>query len=175
MRAEKAEIIKAILAAVAVTGVVAVSFAPFFKKGRQFKASQIKRSVQLLKRNGLISVNQEEDKTVIRLTKNGKEKHLKFKVEDMKVNPQKNWDKKWRLVIFDVPVNKSFNRRVFTDKLKEMGFVLLQKSVWCCPYPCEDEIDFLKELYEIGPYVRIVTAEQIDIAYDLQKKFNLLE
>ena len=109
------------------------------------------------------------------MTKNGKEKHLKFKVEDMKVNPQKNWDKKWRLVIFDVPVNKSFNRRVFTDKLKEMGFVLLQKSVWCCPYPCEDEIDFLKELYEIGPYVRIVTAEQIDIAYDLQKKFNLLE
>lgn len=183
MARNRSEIIKMILALLAVTGFVALivalpglplALAPFLKdENRRFKGFEVRRSLQRMEKQGLISIKQEGDKTVIRLTKNGREKLLRYKIDDMHIKPQKRWDKKFRLVIFDVPVEKSKNRTAFTRKLKEMGFKLVQKSIWVCPYPCEDEVDFLKEIYEVRPYVRVVTAEKIDIQADLIKAFNL--
>ncbi len=126
-----------------------------------------------IKKQGLISLKYEGDKIIIRLTKNGKEKLLRFNLDELHIKPQARWDRKWRLVIFDIPEKLKVARLMFRNKLREMGFQYLQKSVWVCPYPCEDEIDFLKEIYLIRSCVRVVTAESIDIQGDLVRKFNL--
>lgn len=59
------------------------------------------------------------------------------------------WDKKWRLVIFDIPTYQKNAREALRHKIKEMGFYPLQKSVFITPYPCEDEIDFISSVFEI--------------------------
>jgi phenylacetic acid degradation operon negative regulatory protein len=181
--AKRAEIAKDILNVLAVVGVLAVAVvAPgavgVFARGlglTKYSRTQINRAIKSLENSNMVSIGKDGDKTTIQLTKKGKQKHLKYKLDEMKIQPQKKWDGKWRIVIFDVPINQSRNRMEFTSKLKEIGFKLVQKSVWVCPYPCEDEIDFLKEIYEIRPYVRIITAENIDIKNDLLKKFQLEE
>jgi DNA-binding transcriptional regulator PaaX len=184
MKYFKSEIMKEILGIIAAAGVLGLALigpGPIaillksLSRKKMFNQKQIKRSMDSLKNNDLISMSYEGNKTVIRLTKSGKEKLLKYKIDDMKIKPQKKWDKKWRLVIFDIPKSFGKTRLEFTRKLRDIGFVLLQKSVWVCPYPCEDEIDFLKEAYHVRPFVRIIIAEQIDIAEDLRKKFNLHE
>ena len=182
MTYKKSEIMKDILIVLGAVGLVGVAIvAPnavgaivsLFDGKKDYTHKQIKRSADVLEKNKLISVSYEGDKTVVKLTKNGKQKLLKYKLDDIKIKPQKIWDKKWRLVIFDIPKGLGKVRMEFTRKLKEVGFILLQKSVWVCPYPCEDEIDYLKEIFKVRPFIRIITADNIDIVGDLRKKFKL--
>ncbi|MDP4000749.1 MAG: hypothetical protein Q8P83_00715 [bacterium] len=179
---KKSEIMKNILSVLAVTGIVVVSltmpnllqiFGPRIVGRKKYNGRQLYGSLYNLKKSGYISMKQEGDKTIIKMTKRGIEKNLKFNLEKLKIKKQTSWDKKWRIVIFDIPENRKTNRNALSFKLKEIGFKPLQKSVWICPYPCEDEIDFIKEMYEIRPYVRIITADSIDTQYDLIKSFNL--
>ncbi|OGE74198.1 MAG: hypothetical protein A3I07_03145 [Candidatus Doudnabacteria bacterium RIFCSPLOWO2_02_FULL_42_9] len=179
--AKRSEIAKDILYVLSKVGILAVvivapGMAEIFRQYdlyKKYSKTQIDRSFKGLENSRMVSIGQEGDKTVIKLTKKGKEKWLKFKIDDMKIKPQKKWDRKWRLVTYDIPVEFNNNRKEFTRKLGEIGFELVQKSLWACPYPCEDEVDFLKEIYEIRPFVRLITAEEIDIKADLIKRFKL--
>lgn len=55
------------------------------------------------------------------------------------------WDRKWRIVIFDIPEDKRYIRDRLRIKLKELGFGMIQKSVWISAYPFEDDVrDFLE-------------------------------
>jgi len=180
--AKRNEIAKTILLGLGAVGFIATAIiapgaaaviAKELKLGGKFSNGQIRKSLLRLEKSKLIGVGKDGDKTVVHLTKGGKEKLLKYKLEEMKIQPQKRWDKMWRLVIFDVPEDFHLNRTIFSRKLRDMGLRLLQKSVWVCPYPCEDEIEFLKTVYNIRSYVRVVTAIKIDIQNDLVKEFKL--
>ncbi len=178
---KKNEITKAILVALGFTGLVMIpvagpialmAIAKELKLGRYAKDS-IYHSLRNLKAQKLIGISKEGDKVVVRLTKNGRHKLLKFKLDEMRIKKPAKWDRKWRIVIFDIPEKYKLGRDYLRSKLKELGFYQFQKSVWVCPYPCEDEIDFIKEIYEVRPFVRIATADLIDIQQDLLKHFNL--
>ncbi|MDP4001815.1 MAG: CRISPR-associated endonuclease Cas2 [bacterium] len=71
------------------------------------------------------------------------------------------WDKKWRIIIFDIPQEKHIARIRFRNKLKSLGCVMLQKSVFIFPYECHEEIGDICESLEIGDYVDILIAESI--------------
>lgn len=44
------------------------------------------------------------------------------------------WDKKWYVVIFDIPESLKYKRDIFRQKLKQLGFGQLQQSVWISPF-----------------------------------------
>jgi phenylacetic acid degradation operon negative regulatory protein len=52
----------------------------------------------------------------------------------------RGWDGKWRLVVFDVPENRSATRARLRRALRERWFGCLQKSVWISPDPLDDEV-----------------------------------
>lgn len=52
----------------------------------------------------------------------------------------KPWDRTWRLVIFDVEEKSKRDRDSLRWKLKELGFAMLQESVWISPLPLEKEL-----------------------------------
>jgi DNA-binding transcriptional regulator PaaX len=177
---KKNEIAKMILGGLALAGGLiiivalpglALAFRPFVKKN--ISGAKFKRSFQTLKEKGLIGTSKEGDKTVVHLTKEGQMKVLKYKFEDISVKKPAKWDKKWRIVVFDIPEKYKAARDALVQKLKELGFVSVQKSVWVYPYPCTDEIDFITEIFNIRRFVRLVTAESIDRQQDLQKAFSL--
>lgn len=52
----------------------------------------------------------------------------------------KPWDGTWRLVVFDIEEKAKKDRDSLRWKLKELGFAMLQESVWISPLPLEKEL-----------------------------------
>ena len=68
---------------------------------------------------------------------------------------------------------ESINAQKIAEKLKELGFYPMQKSVFIHPHECKDEIDFITELFELSPYVRFLRVKDIDIELHLKDIFHL--
>lgn len=111
--------------------------------------------------------------TSIVLTEDGQKKVLRYNIDDIKIKRPSRWDKRWRLVIFDIPEKKKHAREVLRSKLKELGFSQFQKSCFIHPYECENEINFVVELFELRPYVTLVKVEKITNEAALKLKFKL--
>lgn len=108
------------------------------------------------------------------LSEEGKQKALSYKLDEMQILKPKIWDKKWRVVIFDVPEYLKKMRESLRGHLKQLGFIYLQRSVFAHPFPCTEQIEFLIEFYQARPHVRQLLVEKIDNELHLKKKFGLL-
>lgn len=135
----------------------------------------LRRAIRNLYRSKLIDIKEDKDGVIVlRLNEKGKEKILKYRVDNIKIPVMKKWDSKWRVVLFDIPEPKKKIRDIFRFHLKKLGFFEFQKSVFVYPFDCEDEINFLIEFYNIRPNVRFMIADFIDNELHLKKYFNLL-
>lgn len=112
--------------------------------------------------------------TTITLTEGGRKRALRYKLDGLSLPRGKQWDGKWRIVAFDIPEKKKAGRDALREKMKELGLVQLQKSLWAWPYECRDEIDFIAEVFEIGQYVHYMVAESITSEKFLKYKFRLI-
>lgn len=145
------------------------------KKFKKQKEYYLQRSLSSLQNKRLVSLTEKSGEIVINITEQGRRKVLEYKLDDMVIKPQKSWDKKWRLVIFDIPEEKKLARNILREKLKEIGFSMVQKSVFILPYPCKDEIDYIRELYELYKYVNYFEVSVLDaqIEKKLKNKYKL--
>jgi DNA-binding transcriptional regulator PaaX len=109
----------------------------------------------------------------ITLTKNGREKLLVYKLDEMKLSKPAKWDKKWRLIMFDIPHSYKKARDAFRQKLRGLEFYPIQKSVFITPYPCEDEIDFIASLFNIRRYVLVMHVGDFEGEEKLKYHFGI--
>jgi DNA-binding transcriptional regulator PaaX len=187
MQERYGEITKQVLLGIGVAGiVVVVAAAPgivlatklFEQNKKQFPKKYDKRraarTIQRLKRKKLVNIKEEDGKFTLKLTKEGQKQFQKMKFENLQISKPPHWDKKWRLVMFDIPEEALRSARgILRAKLKEWEFYPLQKSVWVCPWPCEKEIQMVSKLYGITRYVDIVIAEKIENDKNIRKRFEL--
>ncbi len=173
---------KVIFAVLLTAGVLTVAamapniFVIFGKRKRfnNYSDKQLMNAYYELKRRGLVEVLKEErDNMTVKLNYKNKTKIKKFSLDIISLPKVKKWDGKWRVIIFDIPVKHNRARAAMTTKLKELGFYKLQKSVWVFPYPCEDEVLFVANFFEIDRFVNILLVENIESDYKLKKFFDL--
>ncbi len=173
---------KVIFAVLLTAGVLTVAamapniFVIFGKRKRfnNYSDKQLMNAYYGLKRRGLVEVLKEErDNMTVKLNYKNKTKIKKFSLDIISLPKVKKWDGKWRVIIFDIPVKHNRARAAMTTKLKELGFYKLQKSVWVFPYPCEDEVLFVANFFEIDRFVNILLVENIESDYKLKKFFDL--
>jgi len=132
------------------------------RKERYENYQQLWKNFNKLKKRGELEfVHEEDGYLVYRPTKKGKEKIKKFIVDEMILEKPKKWDGKWRLIIFDIPEWNRKARAALREKLQEMGFYQCQKSVWIHPFPCMEEIEFLKSFFNIKPFVKLFLVEEM--------------
>lgn len=144
------------------------------KEWQDIERAALWRSIRALYQSKLIrAVHQYDGSHTLVLSEKGRERALTYQLEKIRIPVPAAWDKKWRMVLFDVPQKRGRTRDAFRIHLKQIGFIELQKSVFVCPYPCKDEIDFLIELYDIRRYVRLVVADAIDTDIHLRQRFGL--
>lgn len=109
-----------------------------------YKKSNFYTTVSRMVTSDLIEKVIEGGEPKLRLSSGGRN-HL---VRDFPLTQlqKRRWDKRWRIVLFDIPETERRRRDSFREKLKELGFGMIQKSVWISPYPFEDDIrDFLED------------------------------
>jgi DNA-binding transcriptional regulator PaaX len=149
-----------------------------FLKGKNIKSTDkyFKRMLKKIKEEKLIRVVQRGDEDFLEITELGKKELLKYNINDLKIKKPKIWDGKWRMVIFDIPEKFRDGRVALSQKLKEMGFYRLQKSVFVYPYECENEIDFIREFFDVKKFVILLCIPTMGKYYNLilKKHFNLL-
>lgn len=182
-RKPKSEITKDVFKWLAVAGVVCIAAtSPYFatnvirgfKNRGKYKSRKVSDAFYNLKRQGCIKTEIKNHQIYISLTERGRKMAGRFQIDSLKINKPKKWDKKWRIVIFDISHLKNLQRNTFRGKLKELGFYLLQKSVWIHPFPCKDEIGLLREFFGLGQKeIRLITTENIEDDDFLRKIFKL--
>ena len=182
-RKPKSEIVKDALKWIAVSGAVcvaatspyfAVNIVRNFKNGNKYTKKKVCDTFYNLRRQGCLKIENKNHQIYISLTDSGRKMAGRFQIDSLKISKPKKWDKRWRIVIFDIIQLKSLQRNAFRGKLRELGFTPLQKSVWINPYPCKDEIELLREFFGLGQReIRLITAEDIENADSLIKTFKL--
>jgi DNA-binding transcriptional regulator PaaX len=111
-------------------------------------------------------LEQVEDKSY-RLSSSGLIKILKLRINRDK------WDKKWRIITFDIPENKKKTRNYFRLKIKELGFKYIQKSVWIIPWDVSEEVEFLIDYLNIRNGVFYFISDAVLNEEELKREWNL--
>lgn len=167
---------KAVLALAAVGGILALfAIAPGLTKlvgrtkassGRKENTDRYRRlwkAFYAMKQKGIFEFIGEDKNgcQIYQLTEKGVSDVRKFTLETLEIKSMAKWDGKWRMVIFDIPEKYKKARGALRDKLKGMNFFPLQKSAWIYPFPCEAEITFLKDVFDINHFVEVLTLEDL--------------
>lgn len=144
-----------------------------FKKWEQFNLPRLRYILKRLQNQQLVEISKEGDFEVVKLTRKGQMRLLKYRLSDMRIQKTPKWDRKWRLVIYDITKFKRRQQDAFRRMLKKLEMLPLQKSVYMSPYPCEDEMEFLREYFDVSEGVLYITAEHIEKEEYFKRYFGL--
>ena len=172
----KGDLGKEVLKGIAVGGVIASMFvAPGMGIAYKWVDDLHKNHKRQLKRN----LKRLTDRGYLReldgkyfITPDGHLKLYEYKIEELVIPKPKKWDRVWRIVSFDIPEDKIKARRALNKKLKDLGFITLQKSVFVYPYPCEEEFKQIGEFFGVSENIVFVKAIKISSEEDLIKRFK---
>lgn len=89
----------------------------------------------------------------------------------MEDKAKKRWDKKWRIVIFDIPETMRIKRAALRDLLARLGFKKIQKSVWLSPHNLLSEVEELVREENLLRFVLLVETAKISRFLQFKKEF----
>jgi len=140
--------------------------------GKSSVSRRMRQALVRLERRGLV---EKGDKGWnFRLTSKGKKFAEKVEaVEKLKIRKPKQWDEKWRVVIFDVPEKYRSSRERFRRILQKAGFLRLQDSVWIHPYDCEELVAFMRKELRLGGSVLYLIVEGLEGEFKVREHFKL--
>lgn len=134
---------------------------------------QLYHTLRRLKLNGLVkTIKEASNIEKIELTQKGKARYLKYQFKNLKLKKKKRWDKKWRIVVFDIPETKRKARDSLRDKLKSLGFLEFQKSIFIFPFPCQNETNFIINFFNLEDNVYYLESSILP-DYSFRKHFNI--
>ena len=174
---------KAILTTLLVGGMIVIGAAPRLdllkilgnrKRPQSRLKYQINETLSRLTRKGLVTFVEKNGRKFARLTPAGTQR-LKLEQQKATLLLQKNkrWDKRWRVIIFDVPERRRNMRGRLRAIMQECGFVRLQDSVWVYPHDCEELTVLLKAELKAGFSVLYMVVEKIENDLWLKNHFSL--
>jgi len=138
-----------------------------YRKWRELDKADFYHKLWQLEKQGYIKRYGKIKNSNIKLTSVGKEKAIQYALKKWKIKIPTNWDKKWHLVIFDIPNDKKILRDTVRQRLNYWGFCQLQESVFVYPFDCQKEISAIKYIYGLGAYLQYIIAESIETELNL--------
>ncbi len=135
----------------------------------QRDAERIKRAVDRLYALGHLK----HANGKLALTLSGKKHLQKLDVQFRSWRPPARWDKRWRVLVFDIPETKRASRDKVRTTIQSIGFVQLQRSVWVYPYDCEEWITLWKTEFKLGSELLYMIVDSIEGDSLLKRQFNL--
>lgn len=173
---------QALLASVAITGIVAVALiAPkaleILGKTPKYRKQFMYRSDNVLTRlasDGYITFEERKGHRFARITDAGRAALIRRgSLLFNALQKPRRWDKRWRVIIFDIPEYRKVTRDALTKMMRSFGFYRLQDSVWVYPYDCEEVVALAKAELKLGSNVLYMIVEKIENDKHLKQDFLL--
>jgi len=136
---------------------------------------KVKRALKRLEKRKLISLEKKGEEVEVKVLEDGREEVLKYSIKQLlKLKKEnKNWNKKWFIVIFDVPESERNKRDYLRNFLTTIGFQPYQQSVYIYPFECKKEINLIKKMVEGGKYISYFVADEIEEERLFKKLFKI--
>lgn len=145
----------------------------FGRGWKEIERKNLTRSLRALEQRRLLILKRRGTYMVPVLTALGKQRAHMAQLKHLKIARPKKWDKKWRIVLFDIPEEQRQWRNILRAQLKRLQFHELQKSVFVHPFDCMKEMKQLSDYYQGEKYIRFIEATHVDNESVLRKLFAL--
>lgn len=137
------------------------------KEWEKYNIYNLRKLIKRLQAQKVIEIVGEE----VRITKKGRQKILKYSLEEMEL--KRKTDGKWRVIIYDVANLKKYQRDNFRIILEKLQFLRLQESVYLTPFVCDNEIEYLREMFDVGNEVLMLKVKEIENEQVYKKYFGI--
>jgi len=180
----RGEIVKDIFSLLAISGAVVVAAtSPYFtvnlinalgKDKKPYAKRSASNAFYRLRKQGCLKIEHRNHQMYISLTEEGRRRAGIFQINNLRIQKQKRWDGKWRVVVFDISELTRIKRDGFRGFLKTLGFYPLQQSVWVQPYDCKDEVDLLRDFFGLSKKeVNLLVVETLEDDVSLRQRFGV--
>lgn len=178
-QAKKNELKKIILETVKVAGLIGIFVVAPNVVGAMAKVGLIpsRRQKEVIERSRDRMIRQgllRREGKYLRLTTRGEQVLRNLSLRDYQLSKPLRWDRKWRVIIFDIPEYRKGLRHKVRSTLTSIGFARLQDSVWVYPYDCEDLVTLLKADFKVGKDILYLIVDIIENDHVLRRHFELL-
>lgn len=126
-----------------------------------FNTWRLRQVLKRIHQQKLVEIVEKNGEQIVKITEKGKKKLLRFNLDKMELK-NKNWDGKWRIIIYDILTDKRGEADTFRKTLKRLKFLRLQRSVYLTPFKCYDEIEYLRQVCNINREVQILTISGLE-------------
>ncbi len=134
------------------------------KEWDKFKSWRLKQLLKRLQQQRDIEIRD----GLVKITEKGRVKLLKFDLETIKLKEE--MDGKWRLILYDIANLRKPQRELFRAMLKKLKLLKIQKSVYITPFICDEEIEYLRQVFNINDEVQIMQVSKLENE-DVYKKY----
>lgn len=131
-------------------------------KKSSVEISNQQRVLNELRRQGLVHITASGDQFSYVLTPAGAHRLQQVVIDEIDIPRPAKWDRRWRLVTFDIPVKQSKARKHFTDQLQSLGFFMLQRSMWVYPFECFTQVEQIAGHYNVLRHCSFMEIEKLD-------------
>ena len=120
------------------------------------------RSIKNLAESGCIEMIHSDNKNYLKLTKKGKNKLNRIKLEGSGALVPNTWDGLWRIIILDIPEERKSEREALRYLFKKANFICIKNTVWISPYPYEHLFTNIKKDLGLGTELMIIVTDKLD-------------
>jgi len=182
-RRRNSRIQQSVLAIIGTAGLLTVAmlapnifqaFPRIIGKKRYKLAFQARTAVQRLVIKGHVQWVAQNGKKYLEITESGRRALDLFMARTTApARKKQQWDRRYRMVIFDIPERRRAVRERLRMLMNEFGFLRLQDSIWISPYDCEELVALVKAELKVGKDILYVIADSIENDVWIRKHFNL--
>lgn len=129
---------------------------------KRFNIPYLKRTLKRLEKQRLVEFSENHGMQIVKITEAGQRKILSFAIDELAVEKPKIWDGKWTIVSYDIPKTIRVRSNTLREYLKAWGFYPFHKSLYLHAFPCQKQIEFLREYLGVSEYVRIFKVSSIE-------------
>lgn len=139
----------------------------FGKSFRKYRGSFYRAIEELLERGYLEQIEIEGER-YLRTTPKGRLRLFKKKI-------LKKWDGFWRIIAFDIAEKRRKTRDLFRQKLRDLGCLPIQKSVWITPRDVSADLEDLLSLLDLEDNVDYFISKAVTNDEKFREMFKLRE
>ena len=140
---------------------------------KKFNSWRLKQVLKRLYDKKLVDISYgKDDVATVTISDEGRKRLLKYDLDNMKLKDNR-WDGKWRIIIYDIFTGKKKEQEFFRRALKKLQFLKLQKSIYLTPFPYQNEIEYLRQVCDIGKEVLILTISGMENESVYKEYFGL--